>query len=300
MKVKINKVLQLFLDELQLTTAPTTFVRKACQIKLFFSYLQANKLNFRRATKLIVEAYLHSLSGANLSKQQHCQVISQFYDFLGKENNPAKEFVFLKDKKLKLTKILSDKKIIQKIKNCLALNTEISIRNALIAELAYGSGLRLAELTNLNIEDLDTEKRTVHVLGKGNRERIVPITSSTIRAFREYLQRWQRFSGPLFVSKETQRRLHIKRIYQIIKENFNVRPHQLRHACASHMLKNGCSIRFIQEILGHYRLTSTQIYTNFNKDELRNVIEKCHPAKNRCFIVTCTGNVTTKAVSSAL
>jgi len=290
--VKINKALQLFLDELQLTAAATTFIRKSWQIKSFFTYLQTNKIYFRRVTKPEVERYLLGLSCSNEAKQQHCHVIAQFFDYVGKKNNPAKEFVFLKDKKLKLFKTPSEKKIIRQIKNCLSMNTEISIRNALIAELAYGSGLRLAELTGLNVEDIDTEKRTVHVLGRRNKERIVPITSSTIRVFLEYLQRWQRFSGPLFISKETQRRLHKNRIYQIIKENFNVRPHQLRHACASHMLKNGCNIRIIQEILGHYRLTSTQIYTNFNKAELRDVIEKCHPAKNTGSTVTCTVNVT--------
>ena len=200
--------------------------------------------------------------------------------------------VFLIDKSLKLPKVPTQKTIINRIQKCLALNTDLSIRNALIGELAYGSGLRLAELSSLNVEDIDTEKRTVHVLGKGNKERIVPVTSSAIKAFNEYLQRWRRFSGPLFVSKESQRRLHINRIYQIIKETFKVKPHQLRHACASHLLKNGCSIRFIQEILGHYRLTSTQIYTNFNKEELRDVVERCHPAKKR-FIGTRSVHVTT-------
>jgi integrase/recombinase XerC len=147
-----------------------------------------------------------------------------------------------------------------------------------MAELIYGSGLRRSELVGVDIEDINFTEGTVQVTGKGNKVRNVPLTEKSLSLIREYLSERQAYRGPLFKSQHN-RRISKQTVYEVLKLRAGMRPHQLRHACATHMLTNGCSIRVIQELLGHKDLRSTQVYTHLDKEQLRKVINKNHPRK---------------------
>lgn len=267
--------LENFLRVLELRVSHTTFRRKAWQIKSFYKFLLYHNQHYTEVEKETIEKYLQSLSCSRAARQQLCYVIGEFYDFV-KLQNPAKEITFKKDTSKKLPRVPSQQIIKQIIRNLSVEGTVLSLRNRLIVELAYGSGLRRMELVKLDIDDTDLENRTVFVNGKGGKNRIVPVTEKAFSCIREYCAERRAWTGPLLVSCSG-RRLSSHAVYQILKEKLGIRPHQLRHACAGHMLKNGCDIRIIQELLGHKDLKATQIYTQVNKEDLREVVNKNHP-----------------------
>jgi site-specific recombinase XerD len=131
-------------------------------------------------------------------------------------------------------------------------------------------------LRRVNVEDLDLEDRSIRVTGKGSKMRIVPITSTAADVARQYLSIRHASRGPLLVSY-TGRRLSSNGVYAVMCKRAGIRPHLLRHACATHMLQNGAGIRTIQELLGHADLKATQIYTHLDKTDLAAVVERRHP-----------------------
>lgn len=285
-----------FLNLLQISNAPTTYTRKRSQLKAFLRFLNGKAKHYCDVTKETVETYLMQLPGCQQSKQQCCQVIKEFYDYLadilrqsvelgGGQANPASEIKFLHPARRlwSLSAVARAKadvpsaSVVQKIITLTGeKETSLDKRNALMVELAYGSGLRRTELLRLNVEDVDLVERTVHVWGKGNKDRIVPITEAAVNALREYLFLVPAVRGPLLRSCR-EKRLAPEQVTEIFKKKIGIRPHLFRHACAVHMLKAGCNIRYIQKMLGHERLDSTQIYTRIDKENLRQVIESRHP-----------------------
>ncbi len=269
--------LENFLRSLKLQVSPMTFIRKQWQIKSFYKFLLYHNLDYTQVDKDIVEQYLLSLSCCRSAKQQLCYVIGEFYDFTGFVN-PVKDIHFEKDISQKVPKVPAQQVIERIITNLDIENTILSHRNRLIVELAYGSGLRRSELVKLDIDDIDLENRTVFIHGKGGKNRLVPLTEKAVSAIREYLAERRVWTGPLLASYSG-RRLSKSAVYRIVKEKMGIRPHQLRHACAGHMLKNGCNIRIIQELLGHKDLKATQIYTHINKEDLKEVVNTKHPGR---------------------
>jgi integrase/recombinase XerC len=159
------------------------------------------------------------------------------------------------------------------------------LRDRAILELLYSCGLRVSELTGLAIGDLDLSGGMVRVLGKGGKERIVPVGSRAIEAIRGYLQGRGELggSGPLFLNTRGQRinRRSVARIVDLhvlrIAAFKRISPHILRHTFATHMLEGGADLRAIQELLGHASLSTTQKYTHVGIDRLMEVYDKAHP-----------------------
>jgi site-specific recombinase XerD len=210
-------------------------------------------------------------------------VIKEFYDYLSDLPNPAGEIKFLhstwgnrRSRSFRLFRVPSASVVQEIITLTGEREKALDKRNSLMLELAYGSGLRRMELIRLNVEDVDLVERTAHVWGKGNKDRIVPITGAAVNALREYLFLSPIPRGPLLRS-HSGRRLTPEEITWIFKRKIGIRPHLFRHACAVHMLQNGCNIRYIQKLLGHERLDSTQIYTQIDKKNLGEIINKTHP-----------------------
>jgi integrase/recombinase XerC len=163
------------------------------------------------------------------------------------------------------------------------LNT---LRNRAIVELFYGSGLRLSELHACNRDTVDVRKRTIRVLGKGNKERIVPVTDQLLALLNRYLQMRPDSSGPgspLFTNSKDRRlsRRHIERIVSgeiaKVSQQKKKSPHVLRHSFATHLLDGGADIRAVKELLGHASLSTTQIYTHMSKEHLLKVYKQAHP-----------------------
>ena len=160
-------------------------------------------------------------------------------------------------------------------------------RDVAILELLYASGLRVSELTGLDLEALDRSERTVRVLGKGRKERIVPYGGQAARAVEAWLARRSEADGPLFTNGQG-RRLTVRSIHTIVGRAARaagiarrVSPHTLRHTFATHLLGGGADLRAIQELLGHRRLSTTQRYTHVGADQLMRVYDAAHPRAKR-------------------
>lgn len=164
-----------------------------------------------------------------------------------------------------------------------------ALRDRAILELLYASGLRVSELVNARLEDLDLDHRVIRVTGKGNKMRLVPVGSKACDAIKAYMER----ERPGFVRKKTGSEIFLSargtklttvRIWQIVKEiaqlagmELNVYPHLLRHSFATHLLSNGADLRIIQEMLGHADISTTEIYTHVDQSRLKTVHYTYHP-----------------------
>jgi integrase/recombinase XerC len=156
-----------------------------------------------------------------------------------------------------------------------------------ILELLYASGLRVSELSGLDVDALDRVDRAVRVLGKGRKERIVPYGEQAARALEAWLGARGEQPGPLFTNPRG-RRLTVRSIYTIVRRSARavgitrpVSPHTLRHTFATHLLDGGADLRMIQELLGHSRLSTTQRYTHVAADRLMKVYDRAHPRATR-------------------
>ena len=166
----------------------------------------------------------------------------------------------------------------------------IELRDRAVCELLYGSGLRVGELAGLDLDDVDLIRGSVKVMGKGQKQRIVPMNKTCINVISAYLKHGRpamieelgpKLSGPsnaLFYNRVGLRigTRDIRRILDL-RSSSPVNPHALRHSFATHLLDGGADLRVIQELLGHSRITSTQVYTQVSKDRLISVHQETHP-----------------------
>jgi len=158
------------------------------------------------------------------------------------------------------------------------------LRNVAIIELMYSCALRVSELVSVDVSDIDLKEGFVKVMGKGARARFVPTGQSAVAAIKRYLlKRPSSKSGALFVNLK-QNRMGVRSVQNIVKQRaldvgitFNVHPHMLRHAAATHFLQSSHDLRSVQEFLGHKSIKSTQVYTHLDFLELSKVYDDCHP-----------------------
>jgi site-specific recombinase XerD len=157
------------------------------------------------------------------------------------------------------------------------------LRDAAVMELFYSSGLRLAELASLDVNDLDIYTESVRVLGKGRKERVCPVGAPALEAVSRYRAAANVHSGPLFINKG-RRRISSRSIWLILKRYLrhtsipvSISPHKLRHSFATHLLDNGADLRSVQSLLGHASLSTTQIYTHVTTERLKRAYAEAHP-----------------------
>lgn len=159
----------------------------------------------------------------------------------------------------------------------------LGCRDKVILELLYGSGLRVSELVSLNRDNIDLDSGIVRVWGKGQKERVVPMTYYAVQAIQTYLGR-RADQNPILLlnyqgtrlSERSVRRILDKLVSKISLEQ-HVHPHMLRHSFATHLLDGGADLRSVQELLGHKKLSSTQIYTHLTRERLKEVFAQAHP-----------------------
>jgi len=173
--------------------------------------------------------------------------------------------------------------------------TPSGLRDLAIIEVLYSCGIRVAELAGLNMSDIDFDQRLVRVIGKGDKERIVPIGRKALKSVKDYLEAiipWRKKirdsetkSVPIFINYRGGR-LSTRSIGSIIKRYVrgcglmaNITPHSLRHTFATHLLDGGADLRSVQELLGHVSLSTTQRYTHVSLDKLMEVYDKAHPRR---------------------
>ncbi|GAB4126135.1 MAG: site-specific tyrosine recombinase XerD [Raineya sp.] len=236
--------------------------------------------------------YLNELGIAEASQARMLSGIKSFYKFLFLENSIATDPAYLIEAP-KLARKLPDTLSYQEIEQLLAaidLSTAEGTRNRAILEVLYSCGLRVSELTELKLSQLYFDIGFIKVVGKGNKERFVPIGKDAIKHTKQYLQHYR---NHLAVSKGYENYVFLNRrgkslsrvfIFMIIKNlaasiglQKNISPHTFRHSFATHLLEGGANLRAIQEMLGHESITTTEIYTHLDRDYLRQTILQFHP-----------------------
>lgn len=227
---------------------------------------------------------------ASASVAHGINVLSSFFTFLqkrcGLEHNPM---VHLHSPKVRneLPRVLSLREVEQLSTGCASVdNSFVAVRDRAIVALLFSSGLRVSELVSLNLYDVDFEMREVRVIGKGNKERVVPVGSVALEALRQYLQMRpmvKPVDNALFVGNRGKRlttrlvQSHIKAAAEKEELGGRVTPHKLRHAFATQLLSNGVDMRLVQEMLGHANLATTQVYTHIDIKHLQEVYDRAHP-----------------------
>lgn len=258
----------------------------------FTDYLSKRKQNTLEAfTSPVIRSFLASLPqdyarNTVLRKIAALRSLAAFLLRQGKlARNPFKLLPAPKREKL-LPKFLTLPETDRLINT--AGNTHFAARDKALFELMYSSGLRRSEVTGLKIRDVDFFNGVVRVLGKGNKERLVPVTDEALYAIKYYLSTQPNpqpqdalflnahgkpltGDGLAFIFKNTAIAAHLAR---------KVTPHSLRHSFATHLLNNGCDLRSLQEMLGHKTLAATQVYTHVSLDKLKSVYQHAHP-KNK-------------------
>lgn len=222
----------------------------------------------------------------------HFAALRSFYKFLnrrcGMKFNPVAEVLLPKIEK-KLPVVLNIKQVTELLEKPFQIEQPkqaaswTAARDAAILELFYSSGVRLAELAAMNVEDFDLHNECVRVFGKGSKERVCPVGNLAAEAIHKYRNEARVMGGALFISK-LRKRLTSRAISDVFKKYhaltdipLNVSPHKLRHSFATHLLDNGADLRSVQALLGHASLSTTQIYTHVSIERMKRVYEEAHP-----------------------
>lgn len=262
-------------------------------INKFFEYLENNNLIYNKITKEDIRNYLKLLSSNELSSKTISRNISSlrfFYEFL-KEVNVINDNIFLKinNPKVssKLPNYLSTNEL-EDILNSIAITDFFKARNYLLIEMIYSTGLRLNEVINIKLKDINIDEKIVKVMGKGSKERIACIGEYALEGLNIYITKYRcnyaLVNNPyLFISKNGTQ-LSKSMANKIIKTTVassgikkNISAHTLRHTFATDLLNEGASIETVKELLGHSSLNTTQIYTHVSNEKMRETYLKAHP-----------------------
>ncbi len=261
----------------------------------FLLYLKNESVSttkdIRRSHIMGYLAHLRSKKLANSTVSRNLASIRSFFNFLMQERrieeNPAGDLESPRQEK-KLPKVISMKEIDSLLKQPDELKVS-GIRDKAMLELLYATGIRVTELIDLGVNDVNTESGYIRCTGKGSKERIVPVGAMAIQKVKNYIEEGRSKlvkdlkEQSLFVNQHG-RRLTRQGFWKIIKKyarqaqiQKEITPHTLRHSFATHLLENGADLRSVQEMLGHADISTTQIYTQVSKSKLRDVYERAHP-----------------------
>jgi integrase/recombinase XerC len=241
----------------------------------------------------VIRAFLGLLLDSGLSKKSVVRKLStlrSFYKYLVRRKvlrqNPALNVVTPKLEK-KLPQFV-DQAAMERILALPKTDEFAGARDSVVLELFYGSGIRRAELIGLNVDDIDERNRTIKVTGKGNKQRIIPITKNAERSIKNYLgfrNTLQKRSGePALLLTAKGERLTPSVVGSLVSKYLSGSteitkrsPHVLRHSFATHLLDNGADIMAVKELLGHESLSTTQVYTHVTVERLKKIYQQAHP-----------------------
>jgi len=264
---------------------------------MFVAFLQGNNDSVIGASNKTIRSYLAKLTKNGLStstQARHLSTLRQFYRFLQSDDrrldNPCENIDSPKAIR-PLPKTLSQKEVTKLITTARSSTSPEGIRTLCIVELLYSTGLRISELASLRLSALVHSRQLIRVLGKGGKERMVPLGEPATLALNNYVTVRPSFlrqpveTDWLFPSRGREGHLTRRRISQILKtlslsaniEPRKVSPHILRHAFASHLLENGADLRSVQLMLGHADISTTQIYTHVLQSRLNDFVLQHHP-----------------------
>lgn len=283
--------------EVQKNYSPNTLLNYRKDLDEYYDFLNDNNYLFNDMDYKKCTNYLLFLDKRNLKKTSISRRLSSlrtFYKYLVLnsvlETNPF-NLVSSPKKEKRMPKFINYSSI-DEIFNVPNIKTKEGQREKVILEVLYGAGIRVSELVNIKLKDIDFDNKNILIFGKGSKERMVSfgeIAYDSMKLFinegrKEYLE--DKNSEYLIVGKN-ELKLTTRRIEQIIDDlikrtsiKMNITPHMFRHTFATHMLDQGADLVAVQELLGHESLSSTEIYTHISNEHLRDVYYKCHP-RNR-------------------
>ena len=290
--IKEDSNLRSFFDYLFIEKGLSKNTIKAYEVDIerFIQWLkQNNKSDYLNAKETQINKYISHLFKIHLKSSSINRKISSikaFYLFLMKKNilkvSPIAEIVTPKQEKY-LPNSMSESEIEKLLKSP---NTKLKIekRDRAMIEMLYATGMRISELVNLKITNLDIQRCVVKVLGKGSKERLIPFGEAASEALNNYMKdRQDSSSKEIFLSNRgtkmsrqafwSRMKVYLRR--EGLKDSIS--PHTLRHAFATHLLNRGADLRSVQLLLGHSDLSTTQIYTHIAKQRLSEVLKKHHP-----------------------
>ncbi len=282
----------IYMLRIQRQLSKNTLISYRRDIESFKFYIEKSTLtcwtdiNEKHVQSYIASRYRSGITGRSL--QRALSAIRMLYEYLIQQKqvsfNPAKQVRAPKS----VTKLPSylDVDMTRKLLNR-ECDTSLNIRDKAMFELFYSSGLRLTELVSIDLADLDIAESEIRVIGRGKKSRLVPVGKQAITA----LSKWLNFrvdfvkeqTQALFLNRQGRRisqrsvQLRLKQWAKVQDVDFNVHPQMLRHSFASHTLEASGDIRAVQELLGHEDISSTQIYTHIDFQQLASVYEQTHP-----------------------
>ena len=254
-------------------------------------YKFCGKVDLDKIDYLLLRKYLAVLkekSLGNRSVGRHLSALRSFFRFLSREGliktNPI---LMLSSPKLDkhLPSFMTEEEVAKLIESVLPKDDEdeLGLRNRAILETFYSSGLRISELVALSLEDVDFIAGIVKAMGKGKKERVVPIGEVALKAIRKYLDKRKKQNNALFLNKNG-KRISARGVRDVVEKylknagiRHGVSAHTFRHSFATHLLNRGADLRTVQELLGHANLSTTQIYTHLTTDRLKTVYDNAHP-----------------------
>lgn len=302
MNNNLNKDISKFINYLkkEIRYSPNTITSYNNDLKEYNNFIKLKKIDYLNINKDQIREYLKYLDQLKYKKStisRNLSALRHFYAYLEIHNIVKTNFfksIRNPKKDKKLPNFLQPDEL-QKIFDSLKVETPLEIRNRLIIELLYATGLRVSELTNIKLNSFDLENQEIKVLGKGNKERIVYFGEYAKKYLKLYLEE----SRPIILRNHQSEYLLINNnghnltsrgvediIDKIVKEaslKHQISPHVLRHTFATDMLNNGADLKSVQELLGHSSLSTTQIYTHITNERLRSVYLKTFPRQTERF-----------------
>jgi tyrosine recombinase XerC len=275
--------------EIEKNYSPHTILNYKLDLEDFQKF--CGDIDFEKIDYLYLRKYLAVLKEKTLGNRsvgRHLSALRSFFRFLTHEGlikvNPI---LMLSSPKLEkhLPSFMTESEVAQLIESALPKDEkdERGLRDRAVLETFYSSGLRISELVALNQPDVDFISGIVKVMGKGKKERIVPIGDAALLAIRKYLDKRKKQADAVFLSKNGTR-ITTRGVRNIVGKYLKssgvktkVSPHTLRHSFATHLLDRGADLRTVQELLGHADLATTQIYTHLSTEKIKKVYDKAHP-----------------------
>ena len=309
--LNFSKTMSLFRQHLaSYACTVTTIKKRENDLKYFFKFLTENGItDIKAVTENHLAGYLSYLkeyiTRFNEPLKQSTiagmtSSVNVLFQFLYNEEYLEKdlsEVIQVQEAKPDIyNKILTEKQVTKFIEGALT-NTPMRYRDRCIFELMYSTGIRRMEVINLNVQDINFEEEVIFInQGKGRKDRIIPVGSVALAYLKEYivkvrkhLARWDFKQEALFLA-QTGKRLCISTLSKIFERmsgyagmNKFVSPHCLRHSFATHVLKGGADIRYVQALLGHEDIGTTQIYTNLVIEDLKQIYREYHPLENELY-----------------
>ena len=291
---ELNNVLTEYFDYLKSKSLSENTIKNYFRDLIeYFNYLNQNNLSAFKSIKpehiRKMLSFLIDKGFSKLSISRKISAIKSYITFLEKFNYSSdnySELITIPKKTRILPKVMTEKEINQLIKH-VEINTKKNLRDDALIELLYSTGLRVSEVANLKIGDINFEKSEIKILGKGNKQRVVIFNNKSKEKIIKYLKNDKRLislnTGALFQNKFKQS-LSPRSIQRLLKKYLNFSginskysTHTLRHTFATHLLEGGADIKVIQQLLGHSSPETTKIYTHLSSPALKNVYNNSHP-----------------------